>query len=72
MTALTDFEEFRRFRALLKERFPLVHAAAERTRVGATGVIYRIPGQAHDAPSVCMAHYDCGAGGGKRLGQARL
>ena len=56
--SLTDFEEFRRFRALLKERFPLVHAAAERTRVGATGVIYRIPGQAHDAPSVCMAHYD--------------
>ena len=56
--SLTDFEEFHRFRALLKERFPLVHAAAERTRVGATGVIYRIPGQAHDAPSVCMAHYD--------------
>ena len=56
--SLTDFDEFRRFRALLKERFPLVHAAAERTRVGATGVIYRIPGQAHDAPSVCMAHYD--------------
>ena len=56
--SLTDFEEFRRFRALLRERFPHVHQAAERTRVGPTGVIYRIPGQAHDAPSVCMAHYD--------------
>ena len=56
--SLTDFGEFARFRALLKERFPRVHQAAERTRVGATGVIYRIPGQAHDAPSVCMAHYD--------------
>lgn len=55
---LTDFSEFEKFRALLEERFPLVHKAAEKTLIGKTGVLYRIPGKAQDAPVVCMAHYD--------------
>jgi carboxypeptidase PM20D1 len=56
--ALTDFSEFEKFRLLLEERFPLIHKNAEKYRIGKTGLLFFIKGEASDAPSVCMAHYD--------------
>ena len=56
--ALTDFTEFAKFEALLKERFPRIHEAAALTKHGKTGLLYRIPGKSDAKPSVLMAHYD--------------
>ena len=55
---LVDRSEFARFEALLKERFPKIHEACEFTKLGKTGLLYRLPGKTNDKPSVCMAHYD--------------
>ena len=55
---LVDQNEFQKFRDLLKDRYPRIHAAATRTRCGETGVLYHIPGKSSEKPSVCMAHYD--------------
>lgn len=56
--SLTDFAEFEKFRALLEEKFPLIHQHATKQLIGKTGVLYCIKGEKSDAPSVCMAHYD--------------
>ena len=56
--SLTDFTEFEKFRALLEEKFPLVHQHAAKELIGKTGVLYCIKGEKSDAPTVCMAHYD--------------
>lgn len=55
---LVDWEEFERFRELLKERFPVIHKSCQLQKIGKTGLLYYLPGKASDKPSVCMAHYD--------------
>ncbi len=55
---LVDKNEFKKFRDLLKDRYPLIHKTATLTRCGETGVLYHIPGKSSEKASVCMAHYD--------------
>lgn len=56
--SLVDRTEFTKFVALLKERFPRVHQAAEFHAIGKTGLLFKIAGKSSAKPSVCMAHYD--------------
>ena len=56
--ALVDWAEFDKFRDLLKERFPMVHEKCTLERIGKSGLLYFLKGNASDKPSVCMAHYD--------------
>lgn len=56
--SLVDRSEFTKFQELLKERFPRVHEACTLTHIGKTGLLYCLKGESHEAPSVCMAHYD--------------
>ncbi len=56
--SLMDFGEFEKFQALLAERFPKVHEAAELHHIGRTGLLYKLPGRSSEKPSVLMAHYD--------------
>ena len=56
--ALVDWEAFRRFEALLKERFPLVHKACTFEKIGKTGLLYHLKGESSTDVSVFMAHYD--------------
>lgn len=60
-----DPSEFARFRRLLAELYPLVHAALEFEQVNGGGLLYRWAGRAGSsgpaappAPIVLMAHYD--------------
>lgn len=55
-----DQDEFRKFRELLKERYPHVFSVGEGWQVGQYGVLIRIPGRNPDPKkaSVLMAHYD--------------
>ncbi len=53
-----DREEFLRFEALLRERFPLLFAGSEFRKIGKTGLLFYIKGKSDKEPSVCMAHYD--------------
>ncbi len=53
-----DPAEFERFRALLCERYPAVHAACALDRVGKSGLLYHLKGKSAEAPCVFMAHYD--------------
>ena len=55
---LVDWEEFTRFQDLLRERFPLIHEKCHLEKIGKSGLLYYLPGEASDKPSVCMAHYD--------------
>lgn len=55
---LVDREEFAKFERLLRERFPLVHEKCTFTKVGKTGLLYKLKGASDKEPSVCMAHYD--------------
>ena len=56
--AKTDKEEFRLFRQLIKERYPILFEKGEGWQIGEYGVLIRIPGRSKDAPSVLMAHMD--------------
>lgn len=53
-----DDEEFEKFRALLKERYPTVHEKTELTRVARNGLLYRWAGREPGNETVLMAHYD--------------
>ena len=55
---LVDWEEFTKFQDLLRERFPLIHEKCHLEKIGKSGLLYYLPGEASDKPSVCMAHYD--------------
>ena len=52
------WEEFRKFEALLQERFPLVHKACSVEKIGKTGLLYLLKGESSTGVSVFMAHYD--------------
>jgi len=56
--SLADREEFSKFEALLKERFPEIHKACTLVKIGKTGLLYHLPGKSDEKPSVMMAHYD--------------
>ena len=56
--ALTDEAEFRRFKALLKERYPYIKEKGTWREIGSYGLLIRIPGRGAARPSVLMAHMD--------------
>lgn len=56
--SLEDAAEFERFRELLVKLYPNVHARCTRERIGRSGLLYRLPGESSEQPSVFMAHYD--------------
>lgn len=56
--ALVNREEFAKFEALLKERFPNIYEKCQFQKIGKTGLLYYLPGKSSQKPSVCMAHYD--------------
>ena len=56
--SLEDEAEFETFRALLRERFPLLHERCAPERVGRNGLLFTWKGRTSEAPSVLMAHYD--------------
>ena len=45
----TDWKEFEKLQNLLAERFPLVHNACTLRKIGKTGLLYHLPGEASDA-----------------------
>ncbi len=55
---LEDPAEFEKFRTLLQERYPRIHAACTLTHLGRNGLLYHLPGKSATSPTVCMAHYD--------------
>ena len=56
--SLEDKSEFEKYRALLQVCFPNIHVNCRFEMVGRNGLLYFLEGENHDAPSVCMAHYD--------------
>ncbi|MFI3212545.1 MAG: M20/M25/M40 family metallo-hydrolase [Eubacteriales bacterium] len=56
--SLVDWEEFEKFQQLLVNRFPKVHSACDRKKIGKTGLLYYLKGETSEKPVVCMAHYD--------------
>ncbi len=56
--ALTDKEEFEKFRNVLALRFPKVHAETELNHIGKTGLLYHWHGKKSESPCVLMSHYD--------------
>jgi carboxypeptidase PM20D1 len=57
-TSLEDEAEFEKFRALLRDCYPLVHKYCSQQRIGRTGLLYHWQGKGNDKPTVYMAHYD--------------
>lgn len=56
--SLVDRREFEKFRTLLIERFPKIHATCTCDFVGKVGILYYWKGRQSDKPIVLMAHYD--------------
>ena len=56
--SLEDEAEFEKFRALLRERFPLMHERCAPERIGRCGLLFKWAGRTSEAPGVLMAHYD--------------
>lgn len=58
--SLVDWDEFEKFRALLKEVFPNIYSACEFFKIGKSGIVHKISGTNGDAKhaAVLMAHYD--------------
>ncbi len=58
--SLVDWDEFEKFRALLKEIFPNIYSVCEFFRVGKSGIVHKIKGTDPDSNHavVLMAHYD--------------
>ena len=56
--SLEDEAEFEKFRALLRERFPLLHERCAPERIGRCGLLFTWKGKSGETPSVLMAHYD--------------
>ena len=61
---LVDWNEFEKFRTLLKERFPTIYSVAEFQKIGKSGIVHKISSGKADSTSdknhanVLMAHYD--------------
>ena len=55
---LVDWDEFEKFEAEIKMRFPKLFEIAKFEKVGKTGLLFQITGKSSASPSVCMAHYD--------------
>ena len=53
-----DATPFESLHALMRERFPRLHAELELTRVGRHGLLFRWAGQGDGPPVVLMAHQD--------------
>lgn len=56
--SLVDWNEYEKFEAEIRMRFPKIFEVAKFEKVGKTGLLFYIKGQSSSAPSVCMAHYD--------------
>lgn len=52
------YEQFDRFRRLLRDFYPLAHDALEGETVKEHNLLYRWPGRGGERPLVLMAHYD--------------
>ena len=55
---LVDWNEYEKFEAEIRMRFPKLFSVATFEKVGKTGLLFKIKGQSSASPSVCMAHYD--------------
>lgn len=56
--SLVEWEEFEKFEAEIRMRFPKLFETAKFEKIGKTGLLFTLKGQSSAAPSVCMAHYD--------------
>ena len=56
--SLIDEKEFEKYRALLQVCFPNIYTKCKFEMIGKNGLLYFLEGEAHDKPSVYMAHYD--------------
>ena len=56
--SMEDDAEFVKFHELLKERYPLLHAACPPEHIGRRGLLFHWKGKSGAAPSVYMSHYD--------------
>ncbi|MCR5188019.1 MAG: M20/M25/M40 family metallo-hydrolase [Treponema sp.] len=58
--SLVDWEEFEKFRALLREIFPNIYSSCEFFRVGKSGIVHKLSGSQGNSGHaiVLMAHYD--------------
>lgn len=56
--SLEDKGEYEKYYALLQVCFPNIYEKCQFEMVGRNGLLYFLEGENHDAPSVCMAHYD--------------
>ncbi|MCR4790465.1 MAG: hypothetical protein K5839_05245 [Treponemataceae bacterium] len=46
--SLVDWDEFEKFRSLLKERFPAIYSVCEFKRIGKSGIMHKIEGENPD------------------------